>query len=252
MAGRARVRPPSTRSPGPSSRGATRRLLEPVAELRQRRGARRPGHGRRPRACVVGRPRLLARHGLSAARRAGGRRGRRRAAGRTAVAVGWDGRARGVLVVADTVKPTSAEAVAELRALGLRPSCSPATTSAAARAVAAEVGIDEVVAEVLPAGKVDVVKRPAGRGPGRGDGRRRGQRRGRARPGRPRPRHGHRHRRGDRGQRPHPGARGPARRRRRGPAVAADPAPRSRATCSGRSPTTWPRCRWPPPGCSTR
>jgi P-type Cu+ transporter len=80
-------------------------------------------------------------------------------AGRTAVAVGWDGRARGVLVVADTVKPTSAEAVNRLRALGLRPVLLTGDNEAAARSVAAEVGIDEVVAEVLPKDKVDVVKR---------------------------------------------------------------------------------------------
>ncbi|MGR7026481.1 heavy metal translocating P-type ATPase [Geodermatophilus sp. URMC 62] len=81
------------------------------------------------------------------------------AEGRTAVAVGWDGAARGVLVVADTVKPTSAEAVRRFRDLGLRPVLLTGDSAAAARAVAAEVGIDEVVAEVLPAGKVDVVRR---------------------------------------------------------------------------------------------
>ena len=79
--------------------------------------------------------------------------------GRTAVAVGWDGEARGVLVVADTVKPTSAEAITQLRALGLTPVLLTGDNEAAARAVAAEVGIDEVIAEVLPKDKVDVVKR---------------------------------------------------------------------------------------------
>ncbi len=81
------------------------------------------------------------------------------AAGRTAVVVGWDGRARAVLVVADTVKDTSAEAVASLRALGLNPILLTGDHEAAARTVAAEVGVAEVVAEVLPAGKADVVKR---------------------------------------------------------------------------------------------
>ncbi|WP_433177884.1 heavy metal translocating P-type ATPase [Actinoallomurus sp. CA-150999] len=81
------------------------------------------------------------------------------AEGRTAVAVGWDGEARAVLVVADTIKDTSAEAVARLRALGLTPVLLTGDNEAAARAVAAEVGIDEVIAEVLPADKVDVVKR---------------------------------------------------------------------------------------------
>ncbi|WP_440107015.1 heavy metal translocating P-type ATPase [Streptosporangium sp. H16] len=81
------------------------------------------------------------------------------AAGRTAVAVGWDGQARAVLTVADTVKPTSAEAVRQLRALGLRPVLLTGDNETVARSVAAEVGITEVIAEVLPADKVDVVKR---------------------------------------------------------------------------------------------
>ncbi|WP_181309573.1 heavy metal translocating P-type ATPase [Nocardioides campestrisoli] len=79
--------------------------------------------------------------------------------GSTAVVVGWDGEARGVLVVSDTVKDGSAAAVAELRRLGLRPLLVTGDNEGAARAVAAQVGIDEVVAGVLPAGKVDVVRR---------------------------------------------------------------------------------------------
>jgi Cu+-exporting ATPase len=78
--------------------------------------------------------------------------------GRTAVAVGWDGKARGVLVVADAVKPTSADAVRELRALGLTPIMLTGDNEAAARMIASQVGIDEVIAEVLPSEKVDVVK----------------------------------------------------------------------------------------------
>ncbi|GGO22204.1 carbonate dehydratase [Microbispora rosea subsp. aerata] len=80
-------------------------------------------------------------------------------AGRTAVAVGWDGAARAVLVVADTVKPTSAEAIRDLRALGLTPVLLTGDNAAVARTVAKEVGIDEVIAEVLPTDKVDVIKR---------------------------------------------------------------------------------------------
>ena len=79
--------------------------------------------------------------------------------GRTAVAVGWDGRARGVLVVADAVKPTSKQAVAELRALGLTPVLLTGDNEAAARKIAVDVGIEEVYAGVLPQGKVDVVER---------------------------------------------------------------------------------------------
>jgi Cu+-exporting ATPase len=77
----------------------------------------------------------------------------------TAVAVGWDGKARGVLVVADTVKPTSAEAVKQMRALGLTPIMVTGDNESAARTIAGQVGIDEVVAGALPAEKVGVVKR---------------------------------------------------------------------------------------------
>jgi Cu+-exporting ATPase len=79
--------------------------------------------------------------------------------GRTAVAVGWDGVVRGVLVVADTVKPTSAQAIARLRELGLRPVLLTGDNDRSARAVAGEVGVDEVIAEVLPQDKVAVVRR---------------------------------------------------------------------------------------------
>jgi P-type Cu+ transporter len=79
--------------------------------------------------------------------------------GRTPVAVGWDGRARGVLVVSDAVKPTSAEAVRELRGLGLTPIMLTGDNEAAAHMIARQVGIDEVIAEVLPQDKVDTVKR---------------------------------------------------------------------------------------------
>ncbi|MFE7984440.1 heavy metal translocating P-type ATPase [Streptomyces cellulosae] len=82
-------------------------------------------------------------------------------AGHTAVVAGWDGVARGVLAVADTVKETSAEAVRELRALGLTPVLLTGDNRAVAEAVARAVGIDEdrVIAEVLPEDKADVVRR---------------------------------------------------------------------------------------------
>ena len=81
------------------------------------------------------------------------------AEGRTPVLAGWDGEAKAVLVVSDTVKDTSAEAVAMLRDLGLRPVLLTGDNERAARAVAGRVGIDEVIADVLPEEKVDVVRR---------------------------------------------------------------------------------------------
>ncbi|MFE3030309.1 heavy metal translocating P-type ATPase [Streptomyces canus] len=84
--------------------------------------------------------------------------------GRTAVVVGWDGVARGVLAVADAVKETSAEAVRSLRALGLTPVLLTGDNRTVAEAVARAVGIDEVIAEVLPEDKVDAVRRLQGRG----------------------------------------------------------------------------------------
>jgi P-type Cu+ transporter len=80
-------------------------------------------------------------------------------AGQTAIFVAWDGAVRGLLVVADTVKPTSRAAVARLRAMGLRPVLLTGDNERAARAVADQVGIDEVIAGVLPADKLDVIKR---------------------------------------------------------------------------------------------
>jgi Cu+-exporting ATPase len=79
--------------------------------------------------------------------------------GRTAVFAAWDGAVRGLLEVADTVKPSSAEAIAALRDLGLHPVLLTGDNETTARAVAAEVGIDEVIAEVLPGDKADVVRR---------------------------------------------------------------------------------------------
>ncbi|SHI22605.1 heavy metal translocating P-type ATPase [Streptomyces sp. 3214.6] len=84
--------------------------------------------------------------------------------GRTAVLVGWDGEARGVLAVADAVKETSAQAVRELRALGLTPVLLTGDNRAVAEAVAEAVGIDRVIAEVLPEDKVDVVRELQGEG----------------------------------------------------------------------------------------
>ncbi len=81
------------------------------------------------------------------------------AAGRTVIAVGWDGRARGLIVVSDTVKPTSTEAISQFRELGLQPVLLTGDNARAATSVAVDVGIDEVIAEVLPWDKVDVIRR---------------------------------------------------------------------------------------------
>ena len=81
------------------------------------------------------------------------------AAGRTVVLAGWNEAVRGALVVSDAVKPTSAEAIRRLRAMGLRPVLLTGDNERAARSVADAVGIDEVIAGVLPAGKVDAIRR---------------------------------------------------------------------------------------------
>jgi P-type Cu+ transporter len=142
------------------ARGAAERVgtLPPVREFRALEGlgvkAVVDGH-----AVLVGRSALLEQQdqplpdGLAAAEPPAARQGR------TAVAVAWDGAARAVLVVADTAKPTSATAVTQLRQLGLTPVLLTGDNLAAARSVAAQVGIDQVIAEVLPADKVEVVKR---------------------------------------------------------------------------------------------
>ena len=202
---------------------------------------------------VAGRERLLAERSMHLDETLLRAKDDAEAAGRTAVVIGWDDTARGVIVVADTVKPTSAAAVTELRRLGLRPVLLTGDNLQAARAVAADVGIDaeDVIAEVLPEHKVDVVRDlqehggvVAMVGDGVNDAAALAQ--------------------ADLGLamgigtdvaieasdltlvrsdlRTAGDAIRLSRRTRR----------RSRPTCSGRSPTTWPRCHWPRPGCSTR
>ncbi|MEU7931313.1 heavy metal translocating P-type ATPase [Micromonospora echinofusca] len=116
------------------------------------------------REVLIGRPRLLREHGLDVPEEVARAAATAEAEGRTAVLAGWDGRARGVLAVADVVRPTSRAAIAQLRALGLTPVLLTGDNTTVARAVATELGIDEVVAEVLPADKVDVVRRLQGEG----------------------------------------------------------------------------------------
>jgi Cu+-exporting ATPase len=110
-------------------------------------------------AVVVGRPTLLADWSVPVPDSLTCAADAARSRGATAVVVAWDGVARGVVAVADTVKDSSAEAVAQLRRLGLSPVLLTGDNEAAAREVARQVGIDEVIADVLPQDKVDVVKR---------------------------------------------------------------------------------------------
>ena len=112
---------------------------------------------------VVGRPALLAERNMPLSPELEAALAEAAEAGQTAVAVGWGGRARGCIVVADQIKDSSAEAIRRFRALGLTPILLTGDNAAVAASVAAEVGIDPgpqtVISEVMPADKVDVVRR---------------------------------------------------------------------------------------------
>jgi Cu+-exporting ATPase len=112
-------------------------------------------------AVLVGREKLLAEWAMSLPEELRRAKAEAEAAGRTAIAVAWDGDARAVLEVADAIKETSPEAIKRLRALGLTPILLTGDNKAVAEAVAAEVGIapEHVIAEVMPQDKVDAVKR---------------------------------------------------------------------------------------------
>ncbi|MEU1596030.1 heavy metal translocating P-type ATPase [Streptomyces sp. NPDC005708] len=110
-------------------------------------------------AVLVGREKLLTQWVIELPQELAEAKAAAEAEGRTAVAVAWDGEARGVLTVADAIKDTSAQAVAELRRLGLHPVLLTGDNQLVAGSVARSVGIDEVIAEVLPQDKVDVVKK---------------------------------------------------------------------------------------------
>jgi Cu+-exporting ATPase len=110
-------------------------------------------------AVTVGRGGLISERGLELPPALAEARERAEAAGQTAVLAGWDGRVRAVLAVADTVKPSSAGAIARLKRLGLRPVLLTGDNRATAEAVAREVGIEEVVAEVMPADKAEEIER---------------------------------------------------------------------------------------------
>ena len=145
----------------PIARAVVRAAPEPLGTVDD--FAAVPGLGVRGavggRAVTVGRPSLLdeARMPLPDDLRAAFDEAQHR--GQTPIAVGWDGAARGVVVVSDEVKPTSREAIARLRSLGLRPIMLTGDNEPAARFVAAQVGVDEVIAGVLPAQKVEAVRR---------------------------------------------------------------------------------------------
>ncbi|MBT1094020.1 cation-translocating P-type ATPase [Streptomyces sp. Tu102] len=117
-------------------------------------------------AVLVGRERLLAEWAMELPEALRQAKSDAEAAGRTAIAVAWDGEARAVLEVADAVKETSPEAIRRLRALGLTPILLTGDNDAVARSVAREVGIapEDVIAEVLPQDKADVIKRLQGEG----------------------------------------------------------------------------------------
>ncbi|HET9647394.1 MAG TPA: heavy metal translocating P-type ATPase [Microlunatus sp.] len=106
---------------------------------------------------LVGRPSLLTDRGISIDDRLNVAAEAAEAAGRTAVLVAWDGAARGLLAVADAVKDTSAGAIAQLKRLGLTPVLLTGDNATVARLVAEEVGIDQVIAGVLPTDKVAVI-----------------------------------------------------------------------------------------------
>ncbi|NNH70090.1 copper-translocating P-type ATPase [Nocardia uniformis] len=116
------------------------------------------------RAVVIGRTELLDDWSVSVPEPLAEAKSQAEKAGHTAILVAWDGRARGVLVIADAIKPTSAEAITDLKALGLTPVLLTGDNAAAARTVADKVGIDEVIAEVLPSDKLDVIKQLQDRG----------------------------------------------------------------------------------------
>lgn len=109
-------------------------------------------------AVVIGRESFLTEWSLSLSPEVRARKAHAEGEGKTVVAAGWDGAARGIVVVADTVKPTSARAITELRDLGLTPILLTGDNTAVAEQIAGEVGISRVEAEVLPGEKVDVVR----------------------------------------------------------------------------------------------
>ncbi len=132
--------------------------LPPVTGFANREGLGVKGRVER-RDLIVGRPALLKEAGIELPEELDAARRSAEEQGQTAIVAAWDGCARAVFVVADAIKPTSAEAIAGLRSLGLRPVLLSGDNRTAAEAVGRKVGIEEVIAEVLPAEKADVIRR---------------------------------------------------------------------------------------------
>jgi P-type Cu+ transporter len=148
----------------PIARAIAARAREEIGELpRVERFTNRAGLGVEAvvdgDAVVVGRPALLAEWGLELPAELAEARDEAEAEGRTVVAAGWNGAVRGLLTVADRIKPTSAEAIAELEGLELKPVLLTGDNERTARSVAAAVGIEQVLANVLPQDKVAEVRR---------------------------------------------------------------------------------------------
>jgi Cu+-exporting ATPase len=133
--------------------------LPPVTEF-----ANQPGLGVRgtvdSTTITLGRPSMFTAAGLALPPTIAQAAQQAQSAGRTVVAIAWDGHVHGILTLADAIKPTSAAAVRALRDLGLRPMLLTGDNRTVAATVAAEVGIaeEDVIAQVLPAEKVDVIR----------------------------------------------------------------------------------------------
>jgi Cu+-exporting ATPase len=145
--------------------GATERfgVLPPVTDFASTAGLGVTGRVVDPsgvsRLVTVGRGRWIVERGVAVAPELAAAADRAEAAGRTPVLVAWDGRTRGLLVVADSLKATSAQAISQLRRLGLHPVLLTGDNARAAAAIATEAGIDDVIADVLPEDKVAEVRR---------------------------------------------------------------------------------------------
>jgi Cu+-exporting ATPase len=140
--------------------GARERLgrLPQVTEFRSHQGVGVEGTVEGHQV-LAGRPSLFTERQIALPAPLAAERSAAESEGRTAIAASWDGEAKAILVVADTLKPSSPEAVASLKGLGLRPVLLTGDNRATAAAVAHQVGIEEVIAEVMPGEKADVVQR---------------------------------------------------------------------------------------------